>query len=227
MSQRDALRLAVFDLDGTLVDSLGVIVDAMEHAARHHRAPARPASEVRRVVGLPLEEAIARLFPEADHEAVLSMTAAYKDSVVALRAAGQAHEPLYPGVVAALDALDGEGWLLGIATGKPRRGLESSLAPHGLMARFVTFQTADLGPGKPHPGMLRRAMAEAGCDPAATVMIGDTTFDMEMARNAGAHAVGVAWGYHDDAELRAAGAHRIVNSFDELPEALNNLMERA
>lgn len=227
MVHDEPLRLAVFDLDGTLVDSLGVIVGAMAHAARAREVPARPAAEVRRVIGLPLEEAIARLFPQADDGEVEIMTAAYKDSVLALRAAGQAHEPLYPGARAALDALDDGGWLLGIATGKPRRGLESSLVPHGLLDRFVTLQTADLGPGKPHPGMLVRAMSEAGTDPTFTVMIGDTTYDMEMARSAGTHAVGVAWGYHNDDELKAAGAHRIVRSFGELPNALNNLMERA
>ncbi len=107
-----------------------------------------------------------------------------------------------------------------MATGKARRGLLAVLEQHGLETRFATLQTADVGPGKPHPAMLERAMAEVGVAPSDTVMIGDTSFDMLMARSAGASAIGVSWGYHPVAELEAAGAHSIVGHFNELPAAM-------
>ncbi len=104
------------------------------------------------------------------------------------------------------------------------RGLVATLNTHAIQDRFVTLQTADLSHGKPNPDMLYKAMAETGTDARATVMIGDTSFDMEMARNAGTLAVGVAWGYHEVEELIQAGAHRVVERYDELPEAIENLM---
>jgi phosphoglycolate phosphatase len=127
-------------------------------------------------------------------------------------------------VAAALEALDSAGCLLGIATGKARRGLLATLERHGLGSRFVTLQTADSNPGKPHPAMLLRAMAETGADPDRTVLVGDTSYDMEMARRAGARAVGVAWGYHDRRELEAAGADRIVERCEELADCVLSLL---
>ncbi len=117
--------------------------------------------------------------------------------------------------------------LLGIATGKSRRGLMATLERHGLERRFVTMQTGDNGPGKPNPDMLIRAMDETGTEPDDTVMIGDTTFDVAMARAAGAVAIGVGWGYHDAEELRAAGAHHVIGAFEELPATMNALLRNA
>ena len=121
-------------------------------------------------------------------------------------------EPLYDGVPALLDDLDAEGWLLAVATGKSDRGLGFCLDCHGLADRFVSLQTADRHPSKPHPSMLEQAMADAGAEPAATLMIGDTSYDMLMAKAAGARAVGVAWGYHPPEELIAAGADYVAQS---------------
>ena len=129
-------------------------------------------------------------------------------------------EPLYDGLIAALDALASAGWLLGVATGKSDRGLAHVLAHHGLSARFVTLQTADRHPSKPHPSMLHEAMAQAGADPHMTAMIGDTSYDMEMARAAGVRAVGVTWGYHDAAQLWAAGADAVVHDYADVPGTL-------
>ncbi len=176
------------------------------------------------MVGLPLEEAIALLFPDMEPDKVLAVREGYRNVFSALRQKGEVHEPLYHGTLDALKVLEEAGWLLGVATGKAMRGLVATLNTHAIQDRFVTLQTADLSHGKPNPDMLYKAMAETGTDARATVMIGDTTFDMEMARNAGTLAVGVAWGYHEVEELIQAGAHRVVERYDELPEAIENLM---
>jgi phosphoglycolate phosphatase len=210
-------RLAVFDCDGTLVDSQHNIVAAMAEAWRAQGLQPLPAPLVRRVVGLPLLEAISRLHPLGSGEVHLSLTDYYKNAFHSLRQEPDHREPLYPGTVEALDATEAAGYLLAVATGKSRRGLDATLERHGLEGRFLTLKTADDGPGKPHPHMLEEAMAEAGAGPASTVMIGDTVFDIEMARNAKVRSVGVSWGYHDPDELRAAGAYGVIDEFVELP----------
>lgn len=209
-------RLAVFDCDGTLVDSQHNIVAAMSEAWRLHGLQPLPASAVRRVVGLPLLDAIASLHPFGSHEVHLSLTENYKQAFHNLRQRPDHHEPLFPGTCEALAALEDAGYLLAVATGKSRRGLNATLARHGLEDRFMTLKTADDGPGKPHPHMLLEAMAESGASPESTMMIGDTVFDIEMARHAKVHSIGVSWGYHDPAELHDAGAAAVIDAFDEL-----------
>ena len=214
-----SIRLAVFDCDGTLVDSQHSIVACMT-AAFAAAGLAVPAAEaVRRVVGLPLAASVARLEPQLAESECARVAELYKQAFTDMRATAPLDEPLFPGVRELLDALEAEGVLLGVATGKGRRGLRITLEHHGLLGRFVTLQTADDAPGKPHPEMLRRAMAETGADPAATAMIGDTTFDILMALNAGTAAIGVGWGYHPPAELRAAGAHEVVDAAHEVRPA--------
>jgi phosphoglycolate phosphatase len=209
-------RLAVFDCDGTLVDSQNNIVAAMAAAWRGHGLEPLPASSVRRIVGLSLVEAIAVLLPEGESGDHVELGDRYKEAYRTLREQADHHEPLYPGAAESLQMLDEAGILLAVATGKTRRGLKATLEWHGLTDRFVALKTADDGPGKPHPHMLEEAMAEAGASPASTVMIGDTVFDIEMARNAKVHSIGVSWGYHDPDELRAAGAHDVIDEFGEL-----------
>ena len=216
-------RLAVFDCDGTLVDSQHSIVAAMATAFEAHGYARPRPDDVRRIVGLLLVDGIARLLPDAGRDAHVALTQSYKDAFFALRQAGDVHELLYPGAVECLDSLEDGGWLLGVATGKARRGVVASLGPHGLFERFVTVQTSDNPPGKPHPEMLFRAMAEAGTEARDTVMVGDTTYDISMARNAGTMALGVAWGYHETDELRAAGAHMIVDAFGDVAAAIEEL----
>jgi phosphoglycolate phosphatase len=217
MASSPRLRLAVFDCDGTLVDSQHVIVACMVQAYAAHGLPAPEAASIRRVIGLPLLECMARLSPGHPEDSHIRLTEAYKDAFFASRQRPDHHEPLFDGAVAALDRLESQGYLLGIATGKARRGLDAVLERHNLIRRFVTLQTGDRSPGKPHPAMLERAMAETGTAPEDVFMIGDTSYDMQMARSAGVHAIGVAWGYHPAEELRAAGAHAVIRSFDELP----------
>lgn len=220
-------RLAVFDMDGTLVDSQHMIVAAMGEAFAAAGLAAPPAETVRRVVGLSLTNIIARLAPGLDAAGIGALEAGYRDAFFALRETGEIVETPFKGAMAALDRLIGAGWVLGIATGKSMRGLTSTLERFELGNRFVTLQTADQGPGKPAPDMLHRAMAEAGMDADATVMIGDTSFDMEMAANAGVAGLGVAWGYHEEHELVAAGAVRVIDTFDDLPQAMDALVPRA
>ncbi|MDX1486109.1 MAG: HAD-IA family hydrolase, partial [Alphaproteobacteria bacterium] len=203
-------RLAVFDMDGTLVDSQHMIVAAMAEAFNAlGLAPPSPA-RTRRVVGLSLGAAIASLAPGLGADQLARLEGGYRDAFFALREAGEVAEVPFEGALDALDALAGAGWMLGIATGKSARGLHATLDRFGLGGRFVTLQTADTAPGKPAPDMLLRAMAEAGARAGATVMIGDTSFDMEMARNARVAGIGVDWGYHDAHELMAAGARQVV-----------------
>lgn len=206
-------RLAVFDCDGTLVDSQANICRAMEAAYAALDLPVPPRPAIRGIVGLSLVEAVAKLSPDATADRHRDLAAAYKQAFWAMRADGTLDaEPLYDGLVALLDALAADGWALGVATGKSDRGLGLLLAHHGLTDRFVTLQTADRHPSKPHPAMLEAAMAQAGADPHMTAMIGDTSYDMAMARAAGVRAVGVTWGYHREALLREAGAQAIAHA---------------
>ncbi len=225
--QTRGVRLAVFDCDGTLVDSQHAIIAAMGTACRDHDIPPPGPEEVRRVVGLPLEEAIARVLAAGDAATVAKVHDSYIQAFRAMRVRGDVREPLFPGALAALEGVAEDGWLLGVATGKSTRGLAATLEEHGIIERFMTLQTADTARGKPHPEMLENAINDAGATPSTTVMIGDTSFDMEMAKNAGTKAVGVAWGYHPEDELRGAGAHMVIRGFAELEQALEGLMEVA
>ena len=209
--------LVVFDCDGTLVDAQAGIIQAIHEAFAAAGLPAPGAEAIRRGVGLSLEVAIRRLAPEAGPDLVLRLADLYREAFVALRQRPEYTEPLYPGAREALDQLNAWGVVLGVATGKGRRGLGLSLERHGLVDRFTVLQTADDAAGKPAPDMLINAMAETGIGPARTLMIGDTTFDMLMAQAARVAAVGVSWGYHAPDELIAAGAARVLDRFADLP----------
>lgn len=219
------LRLAVFDVDGTLVDSQHNIVAAMAAAFAVHGLTEAPAAAVRRVIGLSLVEAVAALLPASPPEMHLRLAISYKEAFFELRKRPDHHEPLYPGALAALTILAADGWLLGVATGKSQRGVRAMIERHGLDGRFLTIQTADEHPGKPHPAMLIAAMSQAGASPDGTVMVGDTAYDMLMARNARTAAIGVAWGYHAPAELRDCGAASIAEEYAGLPGLLRAIAE--
>lgn len=222
------IRLAVFDCDGTLVDSQANICRAMElaFASASLPPPTRPA--VRSIVGLSLVEAVARLVPDAEPQLHGAVAESYKEHFRAMRArGGLADEPLFDGVAEAIEQLADAGWLLGVATGKSDRGLALILEHHKLTHHFMTLQTADRHPSKPHPAMLQAAMAEAGALPQDTVMIGDTSFDITMAVAGGTHAIGVAWGYHTADELVAAGAHHVCEHARTLPGVVQALRARA
>jgi phosphoglycolate phosphatase len=221
-----SVRLVVFDVDGTLIDSQAQIVAAMGHAFAAMSLVCPPREAILSIVGLSLPQAMAELVPEPDVALHAELVRHYRDSFAALRV--QENAPLYPGAREALEALAESGaWVLGVATGKSRRGLDHAIAAHGLGGFFRTTQVADDHPSKPHPAMLHAALAEAGADPAQAVMIGDTTYDIAMGRAAGTRTLGVGWGYHPPAALAGAGADRILDSFEALVPALDQLWEPA
>ena len=214
-------HLAVFDCDGTLVDSQANICLAMETAFAIAKLPPPPRAEIRRIVGLSLVEAVRALVPQADDADHRRIAADYKDAFFELRTSGRmAEEPLFEGIVEVLDTLRARGWRLGVATGKSDRGLAHILAHHGLSDHFVTRHTADRHPPNPDPALLPAAIAEAGAAPDDCAMIGDTSFDMAMAKAAGARAVGVAWGYHDVHDLVRGGAQVVASRTQALLEIL-------
>ena len=213
MSESGRPRLALFDVDGTLSDSQAHIVAAMEAAFAAEGLAVPGRADVLGQVGLSLPTVLARLAPEVGAITRARMAETYKSRYHALRSVEEA--PLYDGIRAVLDTLAARDAVrLGCATGKSRRGLTALVAAHGL--RFQTLHCADDHPSKPHPSMIHAALADTGVAARDAVMIGDTTFDMEMARAAGVLALGVGWGYHPADALRAAGAAAVV----ETPAAL-------
>lgn len=215
------MKLAVFDCDGTLVDGQAAVCDAMESAFADAGLPAPPRSDIRRIVGLSLPQAVRRLAPDTDRETQAAVVDAYKAAFRAAREQGRLEEPLFGGLRELLTDLRQSGWELAVATGKSDRGLTACLAGHRIDSLFGSLQTADRHPSKPHPAMLEAALAEFGALPEEAVMIGDTTFDMEMACAAGVRAIGVAWGYHTAADLLEAGAEMVAETIEDLREMLN------
>lgn len=216
--------LAVFDLDGTIADSGPQILAAMHRgfAAAGLRAP--DDRSILSVVGLSLPVAVARLAPGVE--------ARVRDEIVAAYRAAFFADPtpprLYSGAAATLRALrDDTGLCLAIASGKTRRGIERVLAQHGLSHLFSSLQGGDEHPSKPDPAMLDAAMRAVGARPAETVMVGDSPYDIRMARDAGVAAVGVAWGYGSTAALRAGGAVAIARAFDDLPRHIAQIRAAA
>ncbi len=223
------MKLILFDCDGTLVDSHHNIAEAMRRAFDGLGVPYPGDDATRGIIGLSLHAAVAALAPEdTDATTLARLEEAYKRHFFRLRHEPDFHEPLFPGAREALESLAArDDVLLGIATGKSRRGLEVLLEREGLRDFFITLQTADDAPSKPHPGMVLRALEETGAEPHRAALIGDTRYDMQMARAAGALPVGVAWGYHPPHELKAAGAADIAEHFGHLPEKLDGLITAA
>jgi phosphoglycolate phosphatase len=220
-------KLAIFDCDGTLVDSGATIYRALAEAFAIHDAPLPPPRDCRRVIGLSLTEAMAALLPDAAPGAHVELAETYKACFTRARAEGRVEEPLFDGILELLDTLEGERWLLAVATGKSDRGLRHCLHSHGIHARFVSLQTADRHASKPDPGMALAAITESGASPATTIVVGDTAFDMGMARAAGAAGIGAAWGYHEAHELVDAGAVAVAQAPAEVAALAAAAMEKA
>ena len=215
------VRLAVFDCDGTLSDGQAGVCEAMEEAFAQMQLPAPARHDIRRIVGLSLPQAIWQLAPDLRRQVHAQIVEGYKASFRASRLSGRLHEPLFEGMVDLLHRLHDKGWVLGVATGKSDRGLNATLAANDLTHLFTTLHTADRHPSKPDPAMILAAMADAGAQPEHTVMIGDTVFDIEMARAADTRAIGVGWGYHGADELRSAGALAVAMDTAELETLIN------
>ncbi len=219
----EPLRLVVFDVDGTLVDSQASIVDAMTASFSACGVPVPERSAILSIVGLSLSVAIARLAPDQPAAMQHKLVENYKQAYHAQRLEqGAAGSPLFPGAIDVIKNLHAvPEILLGVATGKSQRGLDALFELHGLDTYFVTRQVADHHPSKPHPSMISAALGETGVEAQHCAMIGDTSFDMEMAQAARVAGIGVSWGYHDRPALRQAA--RVIDTFDQLPGALADI----
>ena len=216
------MKLVLFDCDGTLVDSAALIHDVMERTFEKF-GHARPALEATKsIIGLTLDIAIARIQGKrhADEEAN-AMAVYYKSIFSDVRGETDLKEPLFPGIRTMLDrVIADERLILGAVTGKSRAGLNLIMDNHALRPHIAVSRTADDCPSKPHPAMVSECCDEAGIVPGRTVVIGDAIYDMQMAKAAGARAIGVAWGYASVPELVDAGADAIARTADELIELI-------
>jgi phosphoglycolate phosphatase len=215
------MKLAIFDVDGTLVDSQAIIVASLSSAFAAEGLEPPSRTEILSTVGLSLINAMVQLAPALAAHQHERMAEAYRQVRSDFRESGAHPENLYDGAQGALEALSTrQDILLGIATGKSKYGIDYLIDKHGWSGWFATIQTADDHPSKPHPSMVIQALAETGCEPREAIVIGDTSYDMEMARAAGAGAVGVTWGNHSEAVLRRAGAQIIVKDFKNLSDKI-------
>lgn len=217
------LKLVIFDVDGTLVDSQADIVGAMVEAFESAGLPVPAREACLSVVGLSLPQLFAHLAPEQSSDAQHQLVEAYRAGYASRRsrmASGQS-SPLYPGAREILENLASQDdVLLAIATGKSRRGLDHVIESHGLAGIFVSAQCADDHPSKPHPSMIEACLRDTGTFPDHAVMVGDTRFDVDMARAAGVSSIGVSWGYHAPDTLNA---DRLIRRFVDLPKAADEL----
>lgn len=222
-----SLKLVIFDCDGTLVDSQHMILSAMTQAYRAHGIPLPERETLLSVVGLSLVEAFTKLGERATDFPVQSLAEHYRDAFHAMRRPGAPVEPLYPGAAEAIATLAlRDDVVLGIATGKSQRGVRLVLGHHGLLDHFSTIKTADDAPSKPDPGMVLDAMRDAGVEPSETIVVGDTVYDIAMARAAGATGLGVTWGYHRAAALTESGAFAVIGEFRSLVPTLDKIWTR-
>jgi phosphoglycolate phosphatase len=213
------IRLLVFDWDGTLMDSEAQIVACMQAAIDDLDLEPRSRDEVKNIIGLGLQEAVASLYPQAGAALVGSIADRYRDHWLG----GNRQSQLFSGVEETLHLLKDEGFRLAVATGKGRRGLNKVLRETGLAGVFDATRCSDETRSKPHPLMLEQIMAELDLAPAETVMIGDTEYDMEMARNARAHPIAVSYGVHDWPRLQR---HAPLTCLDRITELSDWLAEQ-
>jgi phosphoglycolate phosphatase len=213
-------HLAVFDVDGTLVDSRATIHRAAMEAAEVVGMDPPDYDSVRQIVGLSLAEGLKHIAPELTDGQFAEFVSGFQESFRRMHLDPEFREPLYAGAVELLDRLKRDGWRLALATGNSRRGVDRLLARHGWGELFDATRCADDGPGKPHPSMLLQAIEASHARPEHTVMIGDTAHDMRMALAAGAYPEGVGWGFHTVEEVRASGAAHVALTFAELEAEL-------
>ncbi len=216
------MKLVLFDCDGTLIDSAHIIHRCMERTFLEAGFDAPHLSSTKSVIGLTLDMAIARMLQRAVDDEVQRMAVRYKHHSVTMKARDDVEEPFYDGIWDLLQALRRrDDVLIGIVTGKSRRGLDALIDKHDLHDTIIASRTADECPSKPHPAMVLECCDGTGVKPSRTVVIGDAVYDMQMARAAGAGAIGVSWGYSTVDALEATGAHHVVHE----PGALMPLID--
>ncbi|MCZ2134991.1 MAG: HAD-IA family hydrolase [Burkholderiales bacterium] len=204
--------LIVFDWDGTLADSTAVIKRALQRAAADLGYPVPSDEQAAFIIGMSLRAALAHAVPDLREGDAPALAERYRQHFLA----GEHEIVLFDGVVPMLEGLRARGHWLAVATGKSRRGLDRAFDTLGLRGEFIASRCADEGFAKPHPGMLQAIFDETGIEPGQALMIGDTTHDLQLAANAGAHAVGVTYGAHDAALLRSEPALTLVDSVASL-----------
>ncbi|MFZ1812959.1 MAG: HAD-IA family hydrolase [Rhizobiaceae bacterium] len=219
------MRLVLFDVDGTLIDSAALIHACLAETFREAGYADPGLDGTRSVIGLTLDRAIARLLGREIDEEIQSLTARYKDLWLYFASKRELKAKFYPGMLELVRELgQRDDLLLGMVTGKSRRGVRFLIDEHGLEKTFMTWRTADDCPSKPHPAMVMECCAEAGIVPARTLVIGDTSYDMQMASSAGALALGVGWGYHARDQLLEAGARAIAETADAIASLLEEML---
>ena len=211
------MKLVLFDCDGTLVDSAAIIHACIERTFVEAGHPAPDLARTKSIIGLTLETALSRLLEREIDHSVSELAGVYRQHSATMRADPTVNEPFFDGVREIVDTLTSEDEiLLGVVTGKSRRPLDILIEKHGLKSAIITSRTADECPSKPHPAMVLECCAETGVRPEQTIVVGDAIYDMQMARAAGASAIGVSWGYAGTDALFEAGAHHVVDE----PQAL-------
>lgn len=220
----DALRLVIFDFDGTIVDSHARIAATMKSAIREHGFDAPDDDLLRTSIGLPVVKMYEVLLPHAGPEVWNSLRDYQVEAGRKAREAGAGPEPLFAGAPEALAELDAAGHLLAVTTNKGRPGLDHDLNGHDLVKLFVTTRSAHDGHLKPHPDAVHDILRKTGVDAANCVLVGDTETDILTATNAGVKSIGVAWGYHAPESLTKVGASAIASSFNQVPLLVEELL---
>lgn len=218
------LRLVIFDVDGTLVDSQVMIYEAFTFAYERAGLPVPDRAAALSYVGMSLEKIFPALSPELDGTTHAALAQGYRDAYFHIRQerGSAATSPFFPGAREVLDLFRAQDWtLLAVATGKSKRGLDKLIEGYGLEGYFVSRQTADDHPSKPSPSMVHAILAQTGVPAQKAVIVGDTSFDMDMGRAAGIKTIGVSWGYHPAATL---SPDILIDDFAALPGAVDQLI---
>ena len=220
------MRLVIFDLDGTLIDSEALIIAAVRDTFTAVGEPVPDDNAIRSISGITARDALAILAPQADAARIDVLLESYVTHYRARSTASR--EPMFVGARQALDRLQkAPETILAVATGKGYNGAVALLEHHDIVGRFNSIETPTHNRGKPDPQMLETAMEKAGVDAAHTVMVGDTVHDMRMAKAGNVKAIGVAWGYHAVEDLKAAGADVVIRDFTQLDAAVDDLVGTA